>query len=259
MSANPSGDAAEVPVIPERVVRPSEDNRRTSEETGSKRPVRGSYDSNARAVVPTQPMLERATYERRQQLSPAQQQLAHWQPPQRAPSAAATTHDHLEHPAMYAQSTSNDYTVYDGAAPAAPTNPYSSTPYPGSEIYFQPVYHGIRNQASQDGPARTSGMVSRQTSLANRPNARTAPAAIKPHWEDGYEPTMDEYDEEPTPRKRSQSKKRTNIYLVREGGGGGDGGSPPPDEVMRLPFTSFMHGSVKHRKRHVHYSSSMVP
>jgi hypothetical protein len=249
MSANPSSDPADMPVVPERAVRASEDNRRTSEETGSKRPMRSSYESNARTVVPTQPILERATYERPHQLSPAQQQLAHWQPPQRAPSAAPTTSEHLEQPTLYGRSTSNDYTIYDGAAPAVPTNHYSSNPYPGSEIYFQPVYHGIRNQ---DGPARTSGMVSRQTSLANRPTSRTAPATIKPHWEDGYEPTLDEYDEEPTPRKRSQTRKRTNIYLVREGGGGNDGGSPPPDEVMRLPFTSFMHGSIKHRKHLIH-------
>ena len=101
-----------------------------------------------------------------------------------------------------------------------------------------------------------SAIPSRQPSMANQPIRRTVNRASKPQWQDDDGTNLDGYDE--TPVKKSHARKRTNIYLVRQGGGGGHGGSPPPEEMMRMPFTGFMDGTIKGRK-YVFWSFVLFP
>lgn len=241
MAALPSPtEAAEMPSVPERVVRPSEEEyRHSSDDAEGRRPLRSSQQPVGRASIIPQPSIERASYD-----SPSHRQLTHWQP-QRPQYLSMNGKGHQE--TLYGNSTSNDYTVYDGPGGSMPANmasgPAPTTTYPGTEIYFQPVYRGLGNQPMSEIPS-ASAMPSRQPSVANRPVRR----AVRPQWQDDYEANLDGYEEERTPQKKRNARKRTNVYLVREGGGGGDGGSPPPEEVLRLPFTGFMEGTIKGRK-----------
>jgi hypothetical protein len=236
MALNSPTDAAEMSSVPERIVRPSEEDHRNSEDEG-KRPLRSSLQPVGRSSVVPQPSLERASYD-----SPSHQQLAHWQP--QRPVYASSSMNGRGHGSMYGNATANDYAVYDGAAgPGLPSNHTPPTTYPGTEIYFQPVYRGLGAQPMSEIP---SVMPSRQPSMANRPVRRTGNTS-RPQWQDDDGTNLDGYDE--TPVKKSHGRKRTNIYLVRgSSGGGGHGGSPPPEEMMRLPFTGFMDGTIKGRK-----------
>lgn len=231
-------EAAEMPSMPERVVRPSEEEyRHSSDDAEGRRPLRSSQQPVGRASIIPQPSIERASHD-----SPSHGQLTHWQPQHRPQYLSMNGKGHQG--SFYGNSTSNDYTVYDGPGGPVPGNMASShaptNTYPGTEIYFQPVYRGPGNQPMSEIP---SAMPSRQPSVANRPVRR----AVRPQWQDDYDANLDGYDEERTPQKKGHARKRTNIYLVREGGDGGDGGSPPPEEMLRLPFTGFMEGTIKGR------------
>ncbi|KAK5171333.1 uncharacterized protein LTR77_004477 [Saxophila tyrrhenica] len=203
------------PAVPERAIRRSEDIGAPSVSNETRRYWRASeapapLRPAASGGVPGRPSEDGQHY------IPPNQQMMHWQPP------------HDEYAAYDDQNPSpprDYYLVPRGVNSAAP----SPSPYPSSETYARRPYHNPRESTETHRP-----LVSSQQTPRRRPSA-----SVRPRWADGYE------DETPSPRsKRTPQKSRTGIYVVREGGGGGGDGTEP-DEIMRLPFSSWMHGTVK--------------
>lgn len=204
------------PAMPERAVRRSEDVGRPLASSESKRYWRSSEQpAGLRPRAPSGAGLSRPSDDGPPHQGPTNQ-LAHWQPPH---DEYAGYEDHEPSPPR------DYYLVPRGVNPAAP----SPSPYPSSE---QPLYR--RNVRSSNETHRP--LVHQQTTPRRRPS-------VRPHRDDDY------YDEAPSrpPVRRTPQKSRTGIYVVREGGGDGGDGSEP-GEMMRLPFSSWMHGSLKARK-----------
>lgn len=258
---SPNPNAGALPTWPAPVLRPSEEHPRVSEDTINKPLLRNSYQSTATTrtsvpleqTIPEQPVAETSNRPdtARQQ---AHQQLTAWQ-------RTATTespqdfHQHSQDqrslgPGAYGRSTSNDYTIYGGLETPTPVNP---SQLPGSDSsYFRHPYRRAGIASVRDTVETGSLKNGRYTSLASghkAKNSNTNNGLQRAHWPDGYDGVHDAYADEPTPPQPQPKRKRTSVYIVRQGqGDGGDGGSPPPDEVLRLPFASFMAGTVRNRK-----------
>lgn len=234
-----------MPSLPERSLRPSEENQRTSDETESKRPLRTLHASTSRAVVPSNSVQERQSYERPYQPSPStHQQLAQWQSVNNIPVTTAGPEVTPIQGGMYGRSTSNDYTAYGGIEPTRALDHYTINPYQNNDVYYDRPYRRTGVPAHND---MAPGMMGRHTSVASgQPHIRYA--APRQYRGDGYEHTLDGYEEERTPQKKRPQRRHANLYIVRGGGDMDGSGSPPPDEVLRLPFTGFMDGTIKGRK-----------
>lgn len=254
-SPNPNGGA--LPAMPAPILRPSEDNPRISEDTINKPLIRNSYQSTAPVRNSTQTdntILERPSDEisarpnsaRRQ----AHSQLTAWQPqPQTEDISRLSQDQRPAGPAAYGRSTSNDYTVYGEVETPTPVN-HGQLPGSESSSYFRHPYRRAGAAPSVRETTETASLKGgRYTPLASGHKAKQSNGGLsRAHWPDGYDASNDVYDEATPPRPKPQ-KKRTSVYIVREGeGNGGGGGSPPPEEVMRLPFANFMAGTVRNRK-----------
>ena len=245
--------------MPAAVLRPSENSPRISEDTINKPLLRNSHQSTATArttapaeqTIPERPSDEMASRPNtgRQQ---AYQQLTAWQPAAQTESPQEMSRQSQEQrplgPAAYGRSTSNDYTVYGGVETPTPVNP---SHIPGSDSsYFRHPYRRAGTVSVRDTVETGSLKAGRYTPLASGQKATKSHAGSnRAHWPDGYDASNDICADETTPVKSQPKRKRTSVYIVREGDGdGGDGGTPPPDEVLRLPFANFMAGTVRNRE-----------
>ena len=261
-SNSPNPNSGALPSMPAPVLRPSESSPRVSEDTINKPLLRNSYQSNATVrttapleqTIPERPSSEMASRPNtsRQQ---AHQQLTAWQPIAQTESPQDISRNSQDTrppgPAAYGRSTSNDYTVYGGIETPTPVN---ASHIPGSESsYFRHPYRRAGTAPSVRDTVETGSLkAGRYTPLASGHKATKSNTGLnRAHWPDGYDAGNDPYDEATPPRPQPK-KKRTSVYIVREGepgagGDGGDGGSPPPEDVLRLPFANFMAGTVRNR------------
>jgi len=262
--------------MPERVLRPSEDTPRVSEDTINKPLLRNSYQSaaTARTTAPTEHTIHEQPADespsrpnsgsRQHHHQQAHNQLTSWQPPV---VHTEPPHDHVRlsaenrpqdfvrlsteqrpiGPGAYGRSTSNDYTVYGGVE--TPT-PVTANQIPGNESsYFRQPYRRAGPAPSVRDTVETGSLkTNRYTPLhSGHKVTKSNGGPSHPHWPDGYDGS-NEYEAESTPpRPRGPKKQRTSLYIVRQGEGGDDG-SPPPEDILRLPFANFMAGTVRNRE-----------
>ncbi|KAK3714230.1 hypothetical protein LTR37_008032 [Vermiconidia calcicola] len=239
--------------MPERAA--SQDSPRVSEDNNPKRIWRNSHQSTATVRQTAPPsIIERPSDEVPLNPSPSHQQLHMWQPPrQHSPYHHPIQETRHGRPGNYARSTSNDYTVYSGIETPTPVNhstiPHSATtaiPYAGN-AYFNGPGPYKRAGHVRDNTETGSIKAGRYTSFAHGGQTlRKSTNTNRPHWDDGYDPSMDDYYHETTPQKRPPRRARGSIYIVLAAAGGGDGGDGEgPEELMRLPFSGWMESSAK--------------
>ena len=206
------------PALPERAARRSEDVGRAPSSSESRRYWRSSEQPGNLRPAASGAGNDRPSDDGPPQFGPHNQQIMQWQPP----------HAQDEYSEDQDPSPPRDYyLVPRGLNPTAA--PYPS-PSSSNEGYGPRPYRRMVRESNETHRP----LVSEQAGPRRRPS-------VRPQWDDGY----DEEPQRPTP-KRMPQKSKTGIYVVREGGG--DGGDGSEGEIMRLPFSNWMQGTVKNRK-----------
>lgn len=255
-----------LPAMPEKTVRRSEDSTRLSSEDERRRLIRNSFQSGKPMhSAPVKPSIvnKNPTPEplRPHSSTPSARQASQWQPP----PASSTGDLGLAAEIGSCNYSPNHSSMTVGQRPThtrnasgdyAHLNDQGATSSPNKDPDSQSVFGGRPRQRasawSQDNTSiRTT--LPKYTPLANGRPPPGRPQSIlssrQNPW-DVYDPDLERpssnagaYDPvSGTPSKSKPRKRGASFYIVRDSGGGGDG---PPDEFLRLPFTDWMHNSLK--------------
>lgn len=262
-----------LPAMPEtaaaKTVGLSEDAPRASQDSDRRRMIRNSYQSAKSAhTAGTEPetIIEENTVPeplRPASLTPSARQLSQWQPPHHDhlgltaepisivenspnPSAMSIEQQHQQQlRPLYDRHTSGEY-------PSLAVNTDAPTPTPhrngndDATSYFGGRPRHRASALSQDNIS-SKGTLPKYAPLMNS-QPRGRPQSILSTRQNPWE--VFDPDDRPasnegssgTPSKNKRARRGTSFYIVREGGSDGGG---PPDELLRLPFTHWMKGSLR--------------